>query len=379
MNSNKKDYYEILGVKKDATDDELKHAYRKLALKYHPDRCKDSDAKDRFSEINEAYEVLSNKDKRAAYDQFGFDGLNGAQGFSSAGFNPFDVFRAHFGGNSSFTADEMFNTFGGGPFGFNPFGNAHQDRDVEKDLNAPEDGADLQMQMSLSFEESLYGCTKDIEITLDCECPDCHGKGIEKDSKLEKCTHCNGTGHITHIQRNGFMTVQNISECPHCHGWGMAAKICPKCNGQKRIPFKKKISVKIPQGIANGQHLRVQGRGECGIKGGKDGDMYIRINVLPDKMFKRDGNSLDLTVKVPIDAITASLGGKINVRTPWETLEVDVPIETTNGTRSVLKGSGVHSKQGNGNLNVVFELVPFKNLTNAQKQLLNEFKKTLNF
>ena len=377
--SSKKDYYEILGVKKDASDDELKSAYRKLALRYHPDKCKDPDAKDKFSEINEAYEVLSNKNKRAAYDQFGFDGLNGTQGFSSAGFNPFDVFKAHFGGNSPFTADDLFSSFGDSPFGFSPFGgNAHHGKRSTPDLNAPENGADLQMEMPLEFKESLYGCVKDIEATLDVECSACGGKGIETGSKLEKCKRCSGTGRIVHVEKHGFMTMQNISECPDCNGWGMSAKLCHACNGKKRVSAKKNISIRIPQGIADGQRLRVQGKGECGIKGGKDGDMYIRVHVKPSKLFKRDGNDLDLITYVPVDAITATLGGKIAVRTPWETLKVDVPIKTISGARSVLKGSGVHSSAGNGDLIVVFEVEPLENINLKQKKLLEELKATLN-
>ena len=174
------------------------------------------------------------------------------------------------------------------------------------------------------------------------------------------------------------MVVQNISECPHCHGIGMSAKTCHKCNGNKRVSAKKKISVRIPEGIANGQRLRVAGKGECGIKGGKDGDMYIRMHIEPNSLFIRDGNSLDLTTHVPIDAITATLGGKIDVRTPWETLKIDVPIGTTTGARSVLKGSGVHSKHGNGNLIVIFEIEPFENLNSMQKKMLEDFKKALN-
>lgn len=367
--SNKKDYYEVLGVSKDATPDELKKKYRKLALQYHPDRCKDPDAKDKFAAINEAYEVLSDKDKRAKYDQFGFDGLNGANGFASSGFNPFDVFRAHFGGNPF--GDDNF-------FGFNPFRNSTHFNRRQYDFDSPEDGSDLQLDMSLSFKESLHGCIKDIELTLSDQCPECGGRGIEKGSTPEKCTHCDGTGQVVHTQRNGFMMSQVITECPHCHGQGMSAKTCHRCNGEKRVPAKKKISIKVPQGIANGQRLRVQGKGECGIKGGKDGDMYVRIRVTPSDLFSRDGNSLNLMTKVPIDAITASIGGQIDARTPWEILKVKVPIGTISGDRITLKGSGIHSKNGNGDLIVVFEVMPLENLDSTQKKLLEELKKTLN-
>ena len=371
MNS-KRDYYEVLGVSKNATDDELRKAYRKLAMRWHPDRCKEPDAKDKFAEISEAYNTLSDKDKRAKYDQFGFDGLNGSEGFSSGGFDPFEMFKAHFGGMGGFSS--MFEDFGFSPFGHN----RHHEHRNEPDFDSPEDGSDLQMEMSLTFKESLHGCVKDIDITLDTQCPECGGRGIEKGSTPEKCTHCNGTGHITHVQRNGFMVMQNVSVCPHCNGQGMSAKTCSKCNGHKRVPSKKTLSVRIPQGIANGQRVKVHGKGECGIKGGKDGDMYIRIHIEPSKMFKRDGNSLNLTTYVPVDAITATLGGQIDVRTPWETLKTSVPIGTTSGTRVTLKGSGVHSKMGNGDLIVVFEVMPFENLSSEQKKMLEDFKKTVN-
>lgn len=373
--SNKRDYYEVLGVKKDATDDELRRAYRKLAMQWHPDRCKDPDAKDKFAEISEAYDVLHDKDKRAKYDQFGFDGLNGNAGFSSGSFDPFEMFRSHFGGmggGSPFSS--MFEDFGFSPFGGNRH---HAHKSAEQNFDAPENGDDLQMHMSLKFKEALYGCIKDINITLDDECPECNGRGIEKGSTPEKCTHCNGTGHIVDVQRNGFMVVQNVTACPYCHGQGISAKECNHCHGHKRIPSKKKISIKIPQGIATGQRLRVQGKGECGIKGGKDGDMYVTITVESNKLFFRNGSSLDLATKVPIDAITATLGGQIDVRTPWEMLKVHVPIGTTTGKTVILRGSGVHSKRGNGNLVVEFEVEPFENLDNNQKKLLENLKNTL--
>ena len=370
--SNKRDYYEVLGVKKDATDDELRRAYRKLAMQWHPDRCKDPDAKDKFAEISEAYDVLHDKDKRAQYDQFGFDGLNSSAGFSSEGVDPFEMFKSHFGGMGGFSS--MFEDFGFSPFGGNRH---HAHKSTEQNFDAPENGDDLQMHMSLTFKEALYGCIKDIDITLDDECPECKGRGIEKGSTPSNCTYCNGTGHIVNVQRNGFVVMQNVSVCPHCHGQGVSAKECPKCHGHKRIPSNKKISIKIPQGISTGQRLRVHGKGECGIKGGKNGDMYVTITVETNKLFSRNDFSLNLTTKVPIDAITATIGGQIDVRTPWETLKVNVPIGTTTGKTVILKGSGIHSRQGNGNLIVEFEIEPFENLDNEQKKLLENFKKIL--
>ena len=238
MMANKRDYYEVLGVSKNATDDELKKAYRKLAIKFHPDRCKDPDAKDKFQAISEAYEVLSDKSKRAQYDQFGFNGPSMGGGFHSSGFNPFDLFRAHFGGNPFEDDDGGFS-----PFGFGGFGNRSR---REPDFDSPENGSDLQMGMQLTFKEALFGCVKEIDLTLNEPCSECGGRGVEKGSTPEKCPHCNGTGQIVHTQRNGFMMSQTISPCPHCHGQGMSAKLCKKCHGQKRLDAKKHISVRIP-------------------------------------------------------------------------------------------------------------------------------------
>ena len=365
--SDKRDYYEVLGVSKNATDDELKKAYRKLAVKYHPDRCKDADAKDKFQEISEAYEVLSNKDKRAQYDQFGFSGPNMEHGFASSGFNPFDFFKAHFGGNPFGDDDD---DEGFSPFGFR-FGRSHV-RSREPDFDSPEDGSDLQMNMNLTFKESLFGCIKDIDLTLNDECPECKGRGIEKGSKPEKCTYCNGTGQIVHTQRNGFMMSQTISLCPHCNGNGVSAKVCKKCNGQKRIPSKKHISVKVPMGIGTGQRLRVKDKGECGIKGGKNGDMYININVARSPLFTRQGN--DLKMQLPINAAIATLGGKVDVQTPWGKTSLDVSPCTTNGSIKVVKGHGVRTPATNGDLIVELIVEPFANLSNDQKESLEKLK-----
>lgn len=367
--ANKRDYYEVLGVSKNATDDELKKAYRKLAVKYHPDRCKDADAKDKFQEISEAYEVLSNKDKRAQYDQFGFDGPSMGGGFSSSGFNPFDLFRAHFGSNPfGNDDDDDFN-----PFGFGGFG--HRSRSKEPDFDSPEDGSDLQMGMQLTFKEALFGCVKEIDLTLNEPCSECGGRGVEKGSTPTKCSHCNGTGQIVHTQRNGFMMSQTISVCPYCHGQGISAKPCKKCHGQKRLDAKKHISVRIPQGIDNGQRLRVRGKGECGLKGGHDGDMYINVAISPNKLYARNG--LDLKTTVPIDAITATFGGKVDIQTPWEKVNIDVSSGTVSGSTKILYNQGIRTPTTKGNLIIEFKVMPFENLDAKQKKILEDLKKTL--
>lgn len=367
MMANKRDYYEVLGVSKNATDDELKKAYRKLAIKFHPDRCKDPDAKDKFQEISEAYETLSDKSKRAQYDQFGFNGPSMGGGFSSSGFNPFDLFRAHFGDNPFGNDDDD----GFNPFGFGSFG--RRSRSKEPDFDSPEDGSNLQMGMQLTFKEALFGCVKEIDLTLNEPCSDCSGRGIEKGSTPEKCPHCNGTGQIIHTQRNGFMMSQTISPCPHCHGQGMSAKLCKRCHGQKRLDAKKHISVRIPQGIDNGQRLRVRGKGECGLKGGQDGDMYINVAISPSRLYVRNG--LDLKTILPIDALTATFGGKVEIQTPWEKTTIDVPSKTTSGSTKTLHNQGVRTHTAKGNLIVEFKVMPFDNLDSKQQKMLEELRK----
>lgn len=366
--SNKRDYYEVLGISKDASEDDIKKAYRKLAVRYHPDRCKDADAKEKFQEISEAYAVLSNKEKRAQYDQFGFDGPNvNMNGFSS-GFDPFDLFKAHFGGNP-FDDDDGFS-----PFGFGGFGRRSA-KPKKPDFDSPEDGSDFQMAMDISFKDSLYGCIKDIELTLPKECNHCHGKGIEPNSSQKTCSHCNGNGHIVHTERNGFMMSQQIMACPYCHGTGVEVDLCKVCNGEKRVPNKTKISVKVPPGIDNGQRLRVKGKGECGIKGGKDGDMYISISIPKNNVFIRNG--LNLLMDFPIDALTATFGGEIEVFTPWGKIKTVIPAGTYTGSTKTIQGHGIHTSSKNGDLTIRFIVQPFVNLTDDQKKTLENFKKSI--
>ena len=365
MATSKRDYYEVLGVSKDASDNDIKSAYRKLARKYHPDVCKEPDANEKFAEISEAYNVLSNKDKRAQYDQFGFEGpqMNG----TSNGFDPFEMFKKHFHG---FEDDDDGFDF---PFGF---GGMHKRKHKEPNFDAPENGSDLQMRLDITFKESLFGCIKDIDVTLNEECPECKGHGIEKESKIEKCTHCNGTGHIMHTERNGFMMSQTISACPYCHGQGIFVKICPKCHGEKRIPVNKHISVKIPAGIDVGQRLRVKENGECGIKGGKNGDMYLIIDIQHNPLFSRNG--LDLKTKLPIDAITATLGGSRNIQTPYGAMNINIAPKSFTGSIIHIKNHGIRIKDGkSGDLLVELEVTPLDSLTTEQKKLLEQLKKTL--
>lgn len=365
--ANKRDYYEVLGVNKGASDDEIKKAYRKLARKYHPDVCKDKDANEKFAEVSEAYDVLSNKEKRERYDQFGFDGPQ-MGGSASGGFDPFEMFRQHFG-----FGDDDEGSFSGFPFG--AFGNRRR-KSREPDFDQPEEGSDLQMNMTLTFKESLFGCIKEIDLPLSDPCPECSGRGVEKGSKPSICQHCNGTGQVVKTQRNGFMMSQIISPCPECGGIGISAKPCKKCHGQKRIPAKKHVSVKVPAGMDSGQRLRIRGKGECGLKGGANGDMYVNLNVQRSRLFAREG--LNLRMKLPLDAITATLGGKIEVLTPYgkEIVEVN-PSQLPKSTK-IVKGCGVRTAAGQkGDLIVEFEVVPLGSLDQSQKDLLQQLKGTI--
>lgn len=374
--ASKRDYYEVLGVGKNASPEELKAAYKRLALKHHPDRqagkndAEKKAAEESFKEINEAYSVLSDKEKRAQYDQFGFDSPSMGNGFSSSGFNPFDFFKAHFGGSQFGGDDED----GFSPFGFGAFGHRQQKR-KKPDFDSPEDGADLQMNMQLAFKEALFGCVKDIDLTLDEPCPVCNGRGVENGSTPATCSHCNGTGQIVHTQRNGFILSQTISECPYCYGQGVSSKPCNRCHGHKRVESKKHLSVKVPQGIGSGQRLRVKGKGECGLKGGKDGDMYINVQVEPCNAFARSG--LDLKTVLPIDAITSTFGGKVEVQTPWEKMSIDVLPMTSSGSIKTLSGQGVRTSSSKGNLIVEFKVSPFTHLDSSQQKALENFKKSL--
>ena len=370
MATEKKDYYETLGVSKNATDEEISKAYKKLAMKLHPDRQvgkSDEEKKkseEAFKEVNEAYAVLHDKDKRAQYDQFGFEGPQGFSGFGS-GFNPFDIFRQHFS-HGMFDDDD----------GFNPFGFHHQRQRQEPNYNAPESGADFQMQMSLKLSEALHGCVKDIDLTLDKECPDCHGKGIADGSTPTKCEACNGTGQVVHVQRNGFMMSQTISPCPHCHGEGIKVERCKTCHGEKRIPHKKTISVKIPQGMKSGSRVRVKGAGQCGIKGGKDGNMYIVVNVTDTGPFEVIDNNI--AAKIPIDPVTASLGGKKRIKTPWSYVEIDVPRCAKSGSTVRVPKHGLRFADGrSGDFIAVLDVVPLTNLSEDQKKMMFDLQKSL--
>lgn len=351
----KRDYYEILGVDRSADEKEIKKAFRKLAMKYHPDRNPDNkEAEQKFKEINEAYEVLSDKEKRAMYDKFGHAGVNGnAQGGFSGGFSGFGGFEDIFG--------DIFDMFGGG-FSYN------------RRRNRPQKGPDIKIQVKLTFDEAAFGVDKEIEVYRYEECKTCHGSGAKPGTSSKRCPKCNGTGEIRYSQRTPLGQFVNVKTCDVCHGEGtIVEEPCKVCNGQGKIRKKKKINVKIPGGVDDGSIITLRGEGEPGINGGSHGDLYVIIDVVPHQIFKRDG--YDVICEIPITFVQAALGDEIIVPTLDGRVKYKIPEGTQSGTIFRLKGKGVQILNGYGRgdqyVKVIVE-VP-KKLNEKQKDLLRKF------
>ena len=359
--ADKRDYYEVLGVSKGASDDELKKAFRKEAKKYHPDlHPGDKEAEAKFKEINEAYEVLSNPEKRQRYDQFGHagvdpnDGAGGGGGFNG-GFNDFgDIFSDIFGGG----------------FGFGGGGRR----------NGPKRGNDVRQVVNVSFEEAAFGCKKKINVTKMESCHTCGGTGAKAGTQPETCQHCHGTGQIQTQQRTilGYMT--NVTTCPNCHGTGKIIKEpCRDCRGTGKVRTSKTIEINIPAGIDDGQTMQLSGQGEPGERGGPHGDLLITVKVRPHDIFKRRDN--DIFLDMPISFVQAALGATLKVPTLDGLVEYDIPEGTQSGTRFRLRGKGIPFIRGKGRgdqyVTVTVE-VP-KNLTSKQKELLKEFEEDKNY
>lgn len=368
---NKEDYYKVLGVSKNATEEEISKAYKKLALKYHPDRQHGKTdeekkiAEDKFKECSEAYEVLSNKEKRASYDQFGFDGPHmSSSNFGGGAFDMGDFMRRH----SSMFGDMFSSVFDG--FGFGGGHSPEQPRKPEYEM--PEDGANIQTNIEITFKEAANGCSKSFDLPLTKECPSCHGSGIDSSVTPEKCNTCDGAGHVTRIIRSAFMMQQLTTSCPDCNGSGYKTKPCSNCNGAKRVKDKKHVTVEIPQGIDNGQRLRIVGSGHCGVKGGKNGNLYINIHIKPQSVFERNG--LDLKTVAYVDPITAMLGGKVQIATPYGIEDFNVSVGMCSGMLTKLAGKGLKSAKETGDLYVETCIEPFTSLNTEQKKLLTELK-----
>ncbi len=329
MSNNKRDYYEVLGVSKSASEQDIKRAYRALAKKYHPDVNKAADAEEKFKEINEAYEVLSDPQKKANYDQFGFAGVDGnATGFGGFG-----------NGFSSDDLNDIFGSFFGSSFGgFGGFGNRRSSRGYD----GPSRGADRAMSMTIDFKESIFGCTKTINLDVDHVCEHCHGSGAESPSDIKTCPTCGGRGRVVRQTNTPFGMMQSETVCPTCGGKGKTiAHSCHVCHGAGYTRKHESVDLKIPAGIMSGQQLRVAGKGERGSNGGENGDLFIEINVREDKNFRRDGN--DIYVEIPISALDATLGTRVEVPTVYGDVTMDIPSGTQPGQVLRLKGKGVKS------------------------------------
>lgn len=345
----KRDYYEVLGVSKSATKEEIKKAYRKLSKKYHPDINKEADAAEKFKEIKEAYEVLSDDQKKAHYDQFGHTDPN--QGFGGFG-------GADFGGGFGF--EDIFSSiFGGGR---------------RRDPNAPRQGADLQYTMTLSFEEAVFGKETTIDIPREETCDTCHGSGAKPGSKVETCSHCQGAGQVSVEQNTPFGRIVNRRACHHCNGKGkIVREKCGTCHGAGQVNKNKKINVKIPAGVDDGQQLRVSGQGEPGFNGGPAGDLYVVFHVRPHEFFERDGD--DIYCEMPLTFAQAALGAEIEVPTLHGKVKLKIPAGTQAGTKFRLKAKGVPNVRGygQGDQHIIVRIITPTKLSEKQKQLLREF------
>ncbi|MBQ3288517.1 MAG: molecular chaperone DnaJ [Kiritimatiellae bacterium] len=364
----KRDYYEVLGVAKTATADEIKSAYRKLAMKYHPDRNPNNpEAKEKFTEISEAYEVLSNPEKRQRYDQFGHQGVN----FGPGGFD-FGRDFSHFQDvDLNDILGSVFGSMGGGGFSSfsDLFGGGRRARQV--DPNAPQRGDDMTFRLDIDFDEAIFGSERTLDLTLPAQCPDCGGSG-SADSRRRTCSTCGGAGVV--IAGSGFFQVRQT--CPTCGGAGSVIdKPCRKCRGTGHIKTPQHISVKIPAGVDSGSRLRLAGKGGGGVRGGENGDLYVLLGVRESDIFVRDG--LDLGVSVPVSPALAALGGTVSVPTPEGEAHLKIPAGTPNGKVFRLRGKGVPSLRGGspGDLDARIVIEVPANLDRRQKAALEEFQK----
>ena len=351
----KRDYYDVLGVSKSATADELKKAYRKLARQYHPDVNKDNpDAAEKFKECSEAYSVLSDETKRAQYDQFGHAAFENGGGPGAGGFGGAagmeDIFDMFFGGGRG--------GFGGG----------------RRPKSGPQRGADLRLDLEISFEEAAFGVEKEVRVTREDTCDHCEGTGAESGSESEVCPDCHGTGEIRFTQNTMFGQMVNVRPCSRCGGQGRIIKNpCKLCGGAGRFKKDKKLKVKIPAGVDTDSRLRVSGEGEAGLRGGSRGDLYVYLYVKPHKFFEREGTTV--LCEVPINIVQATLGAEIKVPTLDGQVVMKVPEGTQPGKILRLKGKGIASLRNGarGDQLVTIKVVVPTKLNDKQKDALKKF------
>ena len=359
----KRDYYEVLGVSKSASKDEIKSAYRKLAKQYHPDINHSPDAPKKFEEIQEAYDVLFDDTKRKQYDQFGHAAFQqggstggagnpfGGAGFSGAGFGDVDL-------------NDIFSSFFGGG------------RRSARSAGGPQKGNDVLAQRTISFMDSIKGTHLSVPITYDEPCSHCHGTGAESPSDISTCPYCGGRGYTLHTQRTLFGTMQTEGPCDHCHGTGKVVKnACKTCGGSGYNRVHKDLDVNIPAGINNGQQVRVKGKGERGINGGENGDLYIEVRIKKDPIFTRDGN--DIHMELELSFVDCALGASLDVQTVYGSVEVSIPAGTQPNQILKLKGQGVKDlrtgRPGDQFLHV--KVTTPTNLSSTEKDLLRQFQK----
>ena len=347
----KRDYYEVLGIPRNATDEEIKRAFRKLAFKYHPDHNRDDNAGEKFKEVNEAFEVLSDPDKRAAYNRFGH---GGAEGFFGRGFEGFDftgfgdIFDAFFGGVTTATRQ------------------------------APQRGADLHYNTTITFEDAALGCEKEINILRTENCSLCQGIGCKPGSQPTRCPSCNGTGQVRRVQQSIFGRFTNITTCPQCHGEGrIITEPCPQCRGTGKEKRQRTILVKIPAGVDEDSQIRLRGEGQAGTRGGPSGNLYITLAIEQHEFFKRDGDNI--IYELPINFAQAALGTEVEVPTLDGKTKLKLPPGSQTGKVFRLKNKGIPHlhRRGRGDQLVTLLVVTPDSLTKKQRQLFQELADTL--
>ena len=368
----KRDYYEVLGIGKNATDAEIKSAYRKLAKKYHPDlNPGDKEAEEKFKEVNEANDVLSDPQKRQRYDQFGFAGVDpnyaAANGGGAGGFG---------GGFGGVDLGDIFGDIFGGGFGggFSGFGGGSSTRTA----NAPRKGHDIQASVILTFEEAAHGCSKKITINRQDTCPDCGGTGAAKGTSPETCPDCGGRGYVVTQQRTPFGVMQSQQPCSHCGGRGTIIRNpCKTCRGTGKTAARKSLEINIPAGIDDDQNIALRGQGDAGSNGGPAGDVIVHVAVKADPMFERDG--YDVTIHVPITFSQAVLGDDVEVPTVDGRIVQHIPEGTQSGTKFRLRGQGIQylNGRGRGDQYVIVDVEIPKKVTRAQREALKAFEDSM--